>query len=233
MADISTTTALYAIVGGIGPALVWLWFWLRIDKERPEPFGLVALTFIVPMFIVILVIPVQKLAGLIFTDQTQLIGVWAAIEEIAKYLSVVFIAMSSKYIDEPIDYAMYFIVAGLGFAAMENVLFLIKPVATNQATVSLITSNLRFLGSTLLHGLATGIVGISVGLAINKKRFAKFIHLIVGLSTAIALHTSFNFFIMKGTGDNVMQIFGFLWVTAVIVILLIEKLRRMSGLKDN
>src|SRR3989338_3600430 len=145
MADISTTTALYAIVGGIGPALVWLWFWLRIDKERPEPFGLVALTFIVPMFIVILVIPVQKLAGLIFTDQTQLIGVWAAIEEIAKYLSVVFIAMSSKYIDEPIDYAMYFIVAGLGFAAMENVLFLIKPVATNQATVSLITSNLRFL----------------------------------------------------------------------------------------
>lgn len=230
MASISFETITYAAIGGFAPALLWLWFWLREDRERPEPVGLIAFTFALGMIAVILVMPIQKIAQSFITDQARLIGSWAAIEEIAKYLAVALIALRSKYIDEPIDYAMYFIVAGLGFAAMENILFLIKPLAANETTVSLLTGNLRFLGSTLLHALATGIIGISIGLSLRYMRITRFLYFIVGLSTAIALHTMFNFFIMNSTGDNLLQVFGFLWVAAVITMLLIEKLRRMSGL---
>lgn len=230
MASISGATILYAVLGGFVPALLWLWFWLREDKERPEPVGLIAFTFALGMIAVILVMPIQKIADGLISNKVHLVTTWAAIEEIAKYLAVVLLALRSKYIDEPIDYAMYFIVAGLGFAAMENILFLIKPLAANETTVSLLTGNLRFLGSTLLHALTTGIVGISIGLSLHHRRMIRFFYFIVGLSTAIALHAVFNFFIMNGTGDNLLQIFGFLWVAAVITMLLIEKLRRMSGL---
>ncbi len=227
---ISTTTILYAIIGGMMPALFWLWFWLRENKERPEPKGLILITFILGMIAVILVIPVQKFIQGVYTDQTQQVALWASIEEIAKYFAVALIALQSTYLEKPIDYVMYFIVAGLGFAAMENILFLIKPLAGNEMTVGILTGNLRFLGSTLLHALSTGLVGIAIGISVGKNNFIRFLYTIVGIVIAITLHSVFNFFIIHSTGNNLLQVFGFLWVTAVFVMILIEKLRRMSGL---
>jgi hypothetical protein len=46
---------------------------------------------------------------------------------------------------------------------------------------------------------------------------------------AVLLHSTFNFFIMRGEGKSTLQIFIFLWVITILVILLFEKLRRMSG----
>ena len=57
---IGTETALYALLGGILPALVWLAFWLREDYKHPEPRGLVFRTFIFGMIAVIIVLPFQK-----------------------------------------------------------------------------------------------------------------------------------------------------------------------------
>jgi hypothetical protein len=34
---------------------------------------------------------------------------------------------------------------------------------------------------------------------------------------------------MKGSGENFLQVFGFLWVVAIINILIFEKLKRMGG----
>ena len=46
---------------------------------------------------------------------------------------------------------------------------------------------------------------------------------------AIALHTAFNFFIIDNNGNNFLSVFALLWVVTIINMLLIEKLRRMSG----
>ena len=32
-----TNVLIIALIGGILPALFWLWFWIREDKEKPEP----------------------------------------------------------------------------------------------------------------------------------------------------------------------------------------------------
>ena len=53
-------------------------------------------------------------------------------------------------------------------------------------------------------------------------------YILVGVICAIVLHSIFNFFIMKGSGDNFIPVFGFLWVTAIINILIFEKLKRMG-----
>ena len=52
-----------ALLLGVAPALCWLWFWLREDKEKPEPKGLITIMFIVGMISVIVVLPIQKICS--------------------------------------------------------------------------------------------------------------------------------------------------------------------------
>ncbi len=218
-----------ALLGGIIPSLVWLWFWLRENREKPEPKGLLTITFLIGMTAVIFVLPIEKfLQAHIGSHLGQIIS-WSAAEELIKYMAVMIVLYNTAYIKEPIDWAIYLITAALGFAALENTLFLIKPLSLDQATVGLLTSQLRFLGSTLLHAVASGMIGISMGLAFFMNPAKKRMYLIAGILVSIALHAAFNFFIMENNGSNFLQVFGFLWVATIINMLLFEKLRRMSG----
>src|SRR3989338_78189 len=217
-----------ALLGGIAPALLWLWFWLKEDNQKPEPKGLLAVLFLIGMVLVIFVIPVQKfIQNNITSSEWQIIG-WASIEELIKYLGLVILLYKTNQIDEPIDWPIFLITVALGFAALENTLFLIKPLSLNQTTVGLLTGQLRFLGSTLLHAVSSGIVGVSLGLSFHMGKYVKKIYLLVGLLLAITLHSTLNFFIIEDNGNNFLEVLGFLWVVTIIIILLFEKLRRMS-----
>jgi len=217
-----------ALLGGIVPALFWLWFWLKENQEKPEPKGLLTICFILGMLSVIFVLPIQKfIQSNVGSHQLQIIS-WASIEEIIKYLAVMVVVYKTTYINEPIDWPIYLITAALGFAALENTLFLIKPFSLDQATVGLLTGQLRFLGSTLLHAVSSGIIGIALGLSFHMEWYRKKWYLLAGLILAIALHSAFNFFIMENSGSDFLKVFAFLWVVTIIIMLLFEKLRRMS-----
>ena len=138
------------------------------------------------------------------------------------------IILGSNIVDRPIDYPMYFIAVALGFAALENVLYLLHPIAVDGTIVGLLTGNLRFLGSTLLHLIASGMIGSALGLSFYTRQY-RAIYLLCGLACAIVLHSTFNFFIMKGSGENFLSVFGLLWVVAIISILIFEKLKRMGN----
>jgi RsiW-degrading membrane proteinase PrsW (M82 family) len=215
-----------AFAGGVIPSFAWLWFWLREDKSNPEPRGLLAIIFILGMLSVFLVIPIQKFIQTTgISSNWQMIS-WAAIEEIVKYLAVLIILYKTDITNEPIDWAIFLITAALGFAAFENTLFLIKPFSLGQTTVGLMTSQLRFLGSTLLHTVASGMIGISLGLSFHLGNFAKKMYLFIGIIFAVTLHSTFNFFIMNNNGSDILKVFAFLWVATVINLLLFEKLRK-------
>ncbi|MCM2339463.1 MAG: PrsW family intramembrane metalloprotease [Burkholderiales bacterium] len=217
-----------AILGGFAPALLWLWFWLKEDNQKPEPKGLITTIFIMGMISIVFVIPVQKfIKNIIGIHEWQVIS-WASVEEIFKYLAVVILLYKTNKIDEPIDWPIFLITSALGFAAIENTMFLLKPLTLEQTTVSLLTGQLRFLGSTLLHAMSSGIIGIALGLSFFMSKFIKKIYLFIGIFLAIALHSTFNFFIMEDSGNNFFRVLGFLWVVTTIVMLLFEKLRRMS-----
>ena len=218
-----------AFFGGLVPSLLWMWFWLNEDKEHPEPKGLLALTFLLGMAMVIFVLPFEQLARAKIKNAQTLTIMWAAAEELIKYFAVALIALKTRYIDEPVDYAIYFISAALGFAALENTLFLIQPLSLGEGTVGLLTGNLRFLGATLLHSVASAIVGVSMGLAFYSNWLNKKVALFVGIFSAIVLHSLFNFFIIKNESENFFSVFGFLWIVSIITMLLFEKLRRMSA----
>jgi len=216
-----------AFLGGIVPSLLWLWFWLK-EEESPEPKGLLTVIFIMGMIAVVIVLPIQKfIQAHIGSSEGQII-LWAGTEEILKYLAVLVILYRTNNASQPIDWPIYLITAALGFAALENALFLIKPLLINEATVGLLTGQLRFLGSTLLHAISSGIIGISIGISFYMKGFEKKLFLFIGFLFAIALHSAFNFFIIKNSGNDFLKVFAFLWVVTIIVMLLFEKVRRMS-----
>ena len=218
-----------AFIGGIIPSLLWLWFWLREDRKNPEPTGLLMVVFIVGMLAVVCVLPIQKFIQVNINSHEWQLILWASAEEIIKYLAVIIILYKMHHANEPIDWPIYLITAALGFAALENDLFLIKPLSIGDNTVGLITGQLRFLGSTLLHTVSSGILGIAIGMSMHMEGLRKLWYLVVGFIFAITLHSVFNFFIMRNGGSGFLRVFAFLWVVTIVVMLLFEKLRRMSG----
>jgi len=171
-------TILYAILGGALPAILWLWFWMyQEDRDEPEPVGLIILTFILGGVMVLVAMWMEKFSMTFIQDNTTQIIVWASMEEILKLLGVSFIIFGNNIIRKPIDFPMYFIATALGFAAFENVLYLIKPMGNGSSIVGALTGNLRFLGSTLLHAIASSMIGSALGLSfyIKSNRFFYFI----------------------------------------------------------
>lgn len=213
-----------AFLGGLIPALFWLWFWLREDKESPEPYLLIALAFIGGMMVVPIALPLQKLALETYSGN-NLILVWVIIEELLKYAAALIIILWNKAVDEPIDIIIYMITIALGFAALENALFIFNPLASGDLANSAVTGFFRFLGATLLHVLASGTVGAFLALAFFKGTVQKLFIGTLGLFVAIVLHALFNFFIMDASGETILGVFLFVWMGIIILFLIFEKVK--------
>jgi RsiW-degrading membrane proteinase PrsW (M82 family) len=221
-------TLLLAILSGAIPAIFWLWFWLKEeDAEEREPIGLIIISFILGGLVVFLAVWLEKFSLNFISNNNLQIIIWASIEELLKFLIVSIVIFKNNNVNQPIDYPMYFIAVALGFAAIENIFYLMNPFGASGTIVGMLTGNLRFLGSTLLHAMSSAMIGISLGLSFYLKRYMT-TYLFFGVVSAIALHSIFNFFIMKGSGENFLSVFGFLWVVTIINILIFEKLKRMS-----
>lgn len=219
---------LFAVLGGVVPAIFWLWFWLREeDGDEREPLGLIAISFILGGLLVLIAIWLEKYSLNFIKDSTTQTVLWAAIEELLKFIGVMVIISGNQNVDRPIDYPMYFIATALGFAALENFLYLLNPLSVSGTIVGMLTGNLRFLGSTLLHAISSAMIGSALGLSFYLRQY-RAIYLFAGILCAILLHSIFNFFIMKGSGENFLSVFGFLWVVTIINILIFEKLKRMG-----
>lgn len=225
---VNSKTLLLAILSGVIPAVFWLWFWLKEeDDDDKEPVGLIVISFILGGLVVFIAVFLEKYSLNFISNKNIQTIVWASIEELLKFIVTSIIIYKNSNVDRPIDYPMYFIATALGFAAVENIFYLLNPFSVNGTAVGMITGNLRFLGSTLLHAMSSAIIGISIGLSFYLKKYIT-TYLFFGIISAIALHSIFNFFIMKGSGENFLSVFGFLWVVTIINILIFEKLKRMS-----
>ncbi len=217
-----------AFLGGLIPALFWLWFWLREDKARPEPYLLIALSFIGGMLVVPLVFPLQKMAMHIYTGD-NLIFAWVIIEEVLKYAAALVIILWNKAVDEPIDIIIYMVAIALGFSALENALFIFNPLIAGESMLAITSGQLRFLGATLLHVLASGTVGAFLALAYYKSNQLKLAFGTLGLFIAIVLHALFNFFIMKSSGEAILGVFLFVWMGIIVLLLIFEKVKLLEA----
>ncbi len=220
----TSTYFVIAFLGGLIPALFWLWFWLREDKARPEPKALIASAFIAGMLVVPIVLPLQKFAIERFSGD-NLIFVWVVLEEVLKYSAALIVVLWNKAVDEPIDVIIYMITIALGFAALENALFIFNPLINGEWISTILTSNFRFLGSTLLHVLSSGTVGVFMAFSFYKKDILKIAYSTLGLFIAIVLHALFNFFIIDASGETILGVFLFVWMGIIVLFLIFEKVK--------
>ncbi len=222
-----TLGVLAAVAGGVLPALAWLWFWRREDSRHPEPRKLIALAFIAGMVTVAVVIPVEKFVAPFLASTTLVFAAWSAIEEVFKYLAARFTVLKRREDDEPIDPVIYMVTVALGFAAAENTLFLLSPIAGDSILQTVMTGNLRFVGATLLHVLSSAVIGVFLGLAFYKRRAVKRAFVFVGVVLACVLHGAFNFFILNTADDQLMRTFFFVWLGVAALIATLEYLKRL------
>jgi RsiW-degrading membrane proteinase PrsW (M82 family) len=246
---------IYALLGGILPAFIWLFFWMKEDKKNPEPKYMIILAFIGGIIAVFLSLYFEKIIfnidpnKIFFTDFLQKVLSWFKdsaiqqniplnkillvalfapfIEELSKFILAYILVLRSKSDDEPIDPMIYMVTVAIGFAALENTLFLIDPMMKNQITTVILTGNIRFIGATLLHTVSSVTVGIFISFNFFDSKLKKFIWTILGLICAIFIHSLFNFF-MAGSSQNSFLALEGIWILVIIVMLIFEKIKKFK-----
>jgi len=202
-----------AIFLGIIPSIIWLLFYLRKDAH-PESKKMIIKIFFYGVLTAFVAIFAEIGAGIqlkyssnaflkpsffyfVFVASNFIIA--AFIEEFLKFLVVREKVLKNPEFDEPVDAMVYMIVAGLGFAALENIFILFpdkNPPLFSWVLITLITLLLRFGGATFLHALCSGTVGYFLALSLfnSKKRIS---YIVLGLSIATILHALYNYFIIN------------------------------------
>jgi len=216
-----------AALGGVLPALAWLWFWLREDSKHPEPRRLIALAFIAGMVCVAVAVPVEKFVQGYLTTTVMIFTAWSIIEEVLKYLFAYATVLRRREDDEPIDPVIYMVTVALGFAAAENTLFLLSPIAGSTVFQVLVTGNLRFIGATLLHVISSAAIGVCLGFTFYKSKQVKRLAAVIGVILASLLHASFNFFILQAPEETLLRTFSFVWVGVIVLLAVLEYVKRI------
>lgn len=216
-----------SLVAGLLPGFAWLAFYLNED-DHAEPKRLIAFTFIAGMaFGFFTIAPENALTGALAgwrigaLSVVSLIGL-ALIEEVMKFAAAHFAASKSPAFEHPIDAMIYMIVAALGFATLENIGAL-SGIAPNALFVPAFfeTLSFRFVGATLLHSLASAIVGYYWAFGAVRGKPGRFIAF--GLGLAAVLHAAFNYLIL--TYGNGMYSLVFVVIVGFFVLNDFEKVK--------
>ena len=191
------STHTYVALSGMIPALIAMWLVDRLDAKRPEPMSLrvrVAVfgaLSVIPAIIIELVLSSTLGAklGPEFTYQGasfHAFVVAAAVEEACKILMVYWMVWRRPEFDERMDGIVYAARAGLGFALVENVMYLFgQDTIGGQLELWMMRAFLAVPG----HAIWTGMIG---ALAARKRFDGRGLGLIGGYLLAVAFHGAYD-----------------------------------------
>jgi RsiW-degrading membrane proteinase PrsW (M82 family) len=233
-------TIFFSFLLGIIPAFLWLWFWLREDAAHPEPRKFILLTFFygalaVPFALIFQVLfnkifgtgTTQAVATMPFLSAFVIVCVWAGIEEFVKYKAAWHGGLKKTITDEAVDVPIYMISAALGFAALENMLFLIGPFIEGNFGAVLATTKLRFVGAMLVHVASSALIGIFSGYSLFFMKSVRRRYFLTGFMLATVLHALFNLFIIKSSQNSFVG-FLLIWLFVVLIIVLFERIKKIK-----
>ena len=180
---------MHYILLGFAPGLYWLWYFYQRDKLEPEPKKLIFVSYFLGILAAALVIFINMPFKL-----NYFVGAVVSapiLEELAKFLMVWAYLYRNKNFSEPMDGIVYASAVALGFASIENGLYLFR---INQQAQFLLSNTIliRALLSVPAHALFSGIWGYALGRYKFDKKKNRFI-VLYGLLLAILLHALFNF----------------------------------------
>jgi RsiW-degrading membrane proteinase PrsW (M82 family) len=212
------------------PLYVALVLW--IDRYESEPLWMLATAFLWGAF-------VATFAAFFLNTIAQLIvGAVASasageafaavisapiVEESGKALILfIFFFWKKDEFDGVVDGVVYASLAALGFAMSENILYYGKAAAAGGGGALTATFILRGFFAPFSHPLFTSLTGIGLGLARQSNNLAvKIITPIIGLSTAILMHSVWNGSAVFGGGIVFMLTYILVMVPAFFIMLFV------------
>jgi protease PrsW len=176
------------------PGFFWLWYFYKRDTFEPEPLRLVRSCFLLGMASTI---PALFLENPLPISKFYLsVAAAPVIEEVCKFLVVYLTVYRSAEFDEPIDGLVYAAAAALGFASIENFIYLYDEYQKASGAVTIVMVMRAFL-SVPGHACFSGMWGYALGMAkFTREKVA--LKILSGLLLAIALHAVFNFLLSLG-----------------------------------
>ena len=194
------------IVVAFAPGVFWLWYFTRKSGYRPGPRRLLAFTFLLGM---VATIPagilnsifvdesvVSEEAGLISVAVAMLLVV-GPVEETAKFMAVRLFAYRSLYFDEPTDGLLYAAAASLGFASLENLIYVLE----FGPGVMILRAPL----STLAHVIFASVWGHELGLRTQHEGRRRG-SLLIAILAAATVHGMFNVALFVAPAASVLLV---------------------------
>jgi protease PrsW len=185
------------LVLALAPGIFWLWYFYHRDKYEPEPLSWIVIVYFLGIAVTIPVAIIEGIFGLFVSGLVIAVVVAPIVEEYGKYFVVRHTVYNSIEFNEPVDGIVYAAAAALGFATLENVIYV-------------------FSSETVLDAIGTGLVravlsvpghalfSIMWGYALGRARFLPPAQrpgvIAVGLIMAMVLHGLFNFLLIFDVG---------------------------------
>ena len=210
--------AVLGIVLAVAPCLFWLWAVVRHDDHEAEPWSLVVLALLLGAVSTQGVLWLQPFWHGLWLPGSAVVEAFVATafaEELWKLLLLLPLLLHHE-VDEPLDGAVYGAAVGLGFAALENVLYVER---SGDAMLAL----QRAFTATLLHAACTACLGVAF--AEGKLRRCGLrtpLWMAFGLVVAVGLHGLYDLFL---TGDRATALVSLLGVLPAALVLLTVKMR--------
>lgn len=218
---------LAALIVPMIPGVIWLWIFYRTDWYDPEPKRLILATFGLGVVAIVPAFAGERLAGMVYpffehieranaggmaAALPMLVGCFLVIgpcEEISKFLAVRLYVYRHREFDEPLDGIIYAAAAALGFASLENVLYVID---WHTGHVQWGTLGVRSLLALPGHVM----FAITWGYALGRQRFDARYRVWPMVLVASALHGLYDFLLIYAPTRPLILLYMSLMVPVIV-----------------
>lgn len=173
-------------------AAISLYIYLK-DKHEREPLGLLLISFfygVLSVFVTLLISMPLEIIVLNKQSVTELFAdaffKVALVEEFSKFIFIRFILFRNKNFNEPFDGIVYTAMVGMGFATLENILYVYQ--------YGIPTGILRMFTAVPAHACFAILMGYYIGLAKFTHR-KNLYYSLLALIAATVFHGLYDYFL--------------------------------------
>ncbi len=199
----------------LAPGIFWLYYFYSKDRYEPEPIAWILVIYVLGAAVTFPVAILESLLEIVTGGILAAILIAPVCEEIAKYLVVKKTVYPSTEFNEPVDGIVYAAAAGLGFATLENVLYVFSAL-DESFILALQTGFIRGLISVPGHVLFSIMWGAALGMARFMPSNEGKLLVWRGLALSMIAHALFNLLLFSALGFAllVLILVPVLWVLA-------------------